>query len=84
MPDPVNELVGLTRDPELGDWRVTDHDGTHLGALAREVRVGGSRGRWTARDRYGARLTGRGPWKTRGDALVGLLGYYIDMQAVRR
>ncbi|MGW4371353.1 hypothetical protein ACWEKT_37510 [Nocardia takedensis] len=52
-------------------------------ALTREVRVDGGRGRWTARDRHGTRLTGRGPWKTRDDALVGLLGYYLDMQAVR-
>lgn len=82
-PGPVSELVSLTRDPELGEWTVTDHDGTHLGALAREVRVGGGRGRWKARDRHGARLTGRGPWATRDDALVGLLGYYIDRQTVR-
>ncbi|MFB7837835.1 hypothetical protein ACFC4J_40030, partial [Streptomyces sp. NPDC056056] len=82
-PGPVEELVSLTRDRGTGDWRVTDDDGTHLGMLAREVRVGGGRGRWIARDRDGARLI-RGPWKNRSEALIGLLGYYIDRQAAKK
>ncbi|WP_369689996.1 recombinase family protein [Nocardia puris] len=83
-PGPVDELVVLTRDPDSGDWRVADHDGTALGTLSREVRLGGGRGRWIAHERHGTRLTGRGPWKTRQDALVGLLGYYIDRRPTAR
>ncbi|MGX1762645.1 hypothetical protein ACWIG5_38130, partial [Streptomyces lydicus] len=57
--------------------------GTPLGSLGREVRVGGGRGRWIARDHDGARLI-RGPWNNRSEALIGLLDYYIDHQATKK
>ena len=79
----VRELVDITRPDESGVRRVTDHDGTYLGRVARETRLSGGTGRWAAWHDTGTKLPGRGwdtgtklpgrGWDTLEKAVVGLL-----------
>jgi DNA invertase Pin-like site-specific DNA recombinase len=77
----VRELVDISRPDESGVRRVTDHDGTHLGRVARETRLGGGRGRWIGWYDTGTRLPGRG-WDTLEKAVVGLLLAIDDRAAM--
>lgn len=77
----VRELVDVVKD-EHGVHRVTDHDGTYLGRVAREARLGGGRGRWFAWYDTGNKLPGRG-WDSREKAVTGLLLAHDDRNAVR-
>jgi DNA invertase Pin-like site-specific DNA recombinase len=77
----VRELVDIARPDESGVRRVTDHDGTSLGRVARETRLGGGRGRWIAWYDTGTRLPGRG-WDTLEKAVVGLLLAIDDRAAM--
>ncbi len=68
----VRELVDIARPDESDARRVTDHEGTYLGRVERETRLGGGRGRWIGWYDTGTRLPGRG-WDTLKKAVVGLL-----------
>ncbi|MGF6888619.1 DNA invertase Pin-like site-specific DNA recombinase [Nocardia sp. GAS34] len=78
----VRELVDISRPDESGVRRVTDRDGTFLGRVARETRIGGGRGRWVAWYDTGTKLPDRG-WTSLEKAVVGLLLAHDDRNAMR-
>jgi hypothetical protein len=75
----MRDVVNIVRDPEWGHHTVSDDYG-YIGKIARPANA--SRGRWQAFDENN-RLISTRTWNTVDEAVVGLLGDYLDREQRR-
>lgn len=77
----VRDVVDIVRDREEGHHTVSDDYG-YIGKIQRQIKTSGGRGRWQAFDENN-HLISTGAWNTVDEAVVGLLGDYLEREQRR-
>ncbi|WP_063007192.1 hypothetical protein [Nocardia kruczakiae] len=67
--------------PRLGHYTVSDDYG-YIGKIACQAKASGGRGRWQAFDENNHLISTR-TWNTLNEAVVGLIGDYLDREQRR-